>query len=74
MQVYPGGVGQGPVDPALFEDIPPKLCKAGWGGAVMRIGCDDEGRPQADRAAPPPPPSPRHPATGRDHARAKEKV
>ena len=24
----------------MFEDIPPELCKAG--GAILRIGCDDE--------------------------------
>lgn len=32
--------GNNEVDSSLFEDIPPELCKAG--GAILRIGCDDE--------------------------------
>ena len=47
LQIYPGGVGQGTVDSSLFEEIPPDFCKAG--GALIRIGCDDEGYPIPDK-------------------------
>lgn len=47
LQVYPSGVAQGDVDPALFEDIPPPLCKKG--GALMRFGCDADGYPEEEQ-------------------------
>jgi len=47
LQVYPTGVGEGSVDPDLFSEIPPALCKKG--GALMRFGCDDEGYPTLDK-------------------------
>lgn len=43
LQIYPDGVGQGTVDPAVFEEIPPHTCKKG--GATIRSGCDDNGYP-----------------------------
>jgi len=73
LQVYPGGVPQGTVDPRLFEDIPPELCKAG--GAIWRIGCDDEGYPIPDekkrelREK-----RPKDAIRGKDLKRAEEKV
>ena len=33
---------EGSVDSSLFAEIPPALCRAG--GALLRIGCDDEVR------------------------------
>ena len=36
--------GEGTVDSSLFEEIPPKLCKSGFEGALFRIGCTDEVR------------------------------
>ena len=43
------------MDPELFEDIPPKLCKGGLGGALMRIGCDHEGYPVIEDTTTPEP-------------------
>lgn len=42
-QVYPNGVAQGEVDPAIMEAIPPPQCKKG--GAPLRSNCDDDGYP-----------------------------
>jgi len=73
LQVYPGGVPQGSVDSSLFEDIPPELCKKH--GAIMRIGCDDEGYAIPDykkeemRAK-----RPKNAVYGKDVRRAEEKV
>merc|ERR1712156_1278103 len=75
LQVYPGGVPQGSVDATLFEEIPPALCKKGFDGAIMRIGCDDEGYPipdeerqkQRERR-------PKDAVYGKDVGRAEEKV
>ena len=39
----------------MFEDIPPKLCKGGLGGALMRIGCDHEGYPVIEDTTTPEP-------------------
>ena len=92
LQVYPGGVGkslhhssltnhalsaaEGDVDSALFDDIPPHLCKAGLQGALIRIGCDDEGYPTTEDTTTTPSPnrSPRDPVSGKDIKRAEEKV
>ena len=46
---------QSAVDAELFEDIPPRLCKGGLGGALMRIGCDDEGYPVIEDTTTPEP-------------------
>merc|ERR1719370_2064062 len=70
LQVYPGGVPQGQVDSSLFEDIPPALCKKG--GAIMRIGCDDEGYPAPDEKKREK--RPKDAVYGKDIARAEEKV
>jgi len=75
LQVYPGGVGEGTVDPALFEEIPPTLCKSGFQGALFRIGCDDDGFPIPDeerkkKAAA----RAKDVVKGKDMARAYEKV
>jgi len=75
LQIYPGGVGEGSVDSSLFEEIPPKLCKSGFEGALFRIGCTDEGYPEPDKerkakAAE----HARDVVKGKDVARAYEKV
>jgi len=69
LQVYPTGVAQGEVDPAIFAEIPPPTCKKG--GALIRSGCDDNGYPvdkkvekAAEKAAP----------SLADQVRAKTKV
>ena len=59
------------MDSSLFGDLPPPLCKAG--GAIMRIGCDDEGYPVAEEDTTTTV-SPRHPGQGKDIKRAEEKV
>jgi len=75
LQIYPGGVANGAVDPLMFMDIPPKLCKSGFDGALIKIGCTDEGYPESTaekkekakaRA--------RDVIKGKDKARAYEKV
>ena len=71
LQVYPSGVPEGNVDQSLFDDLPPPLCKAG--GAIMRIGCDDEGYPIEEDAVTTTV-SPRNPVQGKDIKRAEEKV
>jgi len=68
LQVYPGGVGQGTVDTSLFQEIPPELCKAG--GALMRIGCDDQGYPIEKKERK----RPKDVVRGKDLMRAEEKV
>jgi len=72
LQIYPAGVGEGSVDPALFKDIPPALCKAGRQGALFRIGCTDEGYPKPRDAKKKS--SLRDVKRGKDVARAYEKV
>jgi len=73
LQVYPGGVPQGSVDNSLFEEIPPALCKAG--GAVMRIGCDDDGYPlPRDKRTEMREKRPKDAIHGKDIRRAEEKV
>ena len=72
LQVYPGGVPEGSVDQSLFDDLPPPLCKAG--GAIMRIGCDDEGYPETEEDTATTTVSPRNPVQGKDIKRAEEKV
>jgi len=44
LQVFPNGTQNHTVDPALFNDVPPALCKK-KGGATFRIKCDDNGYP-----------------------------
>eukprot|EP00945_MAST-04E_sp_MAST-4E-sp1_P002055 g2055.t1 len=44
LQVFPNGTGNHTVDPSLFMDAPPALCKK-KGGATFRIKCDDNGYP-----------------------------
>ena len=70
LNVYPSGVPQSSVDHSLFADLPPPLCRAG--GALMRIGCDDEGYPTGEDTTTTP--SPRDPVQGKDIRRAEEKV
>ena len=41
LQVFPNGITVGPQDQSLFE-LPPPLCKKD-GGALFRVGCDDDG-------------------------------
>ena len=68
---------EGEVDSALFDDIPPHLCKAGLQGALIRIGCDDEGYPTTEdttTTTPGPARSLRDPVSGKDVKRAEEKV
>ena len=66
---------QGSADTSLFQELPPALCKAGSDGAIMRIGCDDEGYPIPDekrkemRAK-----RPKDAVHGKDVKRAEEKV
>ena len=62
---------EGSVDASLFTDLPPSLCKAG--GALMRIGCDDLGYPEAGEDTTTTV-SPRNPVQGKDIRRAEEKV
>ena len=65
------------MDSALFDDIPPHLCKAGLQGALIRIGCDDEGYPTTEdttTTTPGPARSLRDPVSGKDVKRAEEKV
>ena len=69
LNVYPSGVPPSSVDQSLFDDLPPPLCRAG--GALMRIGCDDEGYPTGEDTTTT---SPRDPVQGRDVRRAEEKV
>ena len=73
LQVYPGGVPQGVVDLNLFGDLPPPLCKAGGDGAIMRIGCTDDGYPIPD-AKKKEKKRPRDVVLGKELARAQEKV
>jgi len=73
LQVYPGGVPQGSVDSTLFEEIPPALCKKGFDGAIMRIGCDDEGYPIPDEERKRER-RPKDAVYGKDVRRAEEKV
>ena len=66
-------LAEGSVDSSLFADLPPPLCKAG--GALMRIGCDEEGYPVTEEdTATTTTVSPRHPVQGKDIKRAEEKV
>ena len=44
LQIFISGTGTSPVDPSLFAQIPPPLCKK-EGGATFRIKCDDNGLP-----------------------------
>ena len=44
LQIFISGTSTSPVDPALFAQIPPPLCKK-KGGATFRIKCSDEGLP-----------------------------
>jgi len=79
LNVYPDGVPQSDVDTSLFEDLPPPLCRGGLGGALFRIGCDDDGYPTGDitNSTVPYPPttvSPKDAIKGKDIRRAEEKV
>ena len=92
LQVYPDGVrkfrisvvfikililAQSNVDLSVFDDLPPPLCRAGPGGALFRIGCDDDGFPTGDitnTTIPVPTPSPKDVVHGKDIKRAEEKV
>jgi len=67
LQVYPDGVGQGTVDPSVFDEIPPHTCKKG--GATIRTGCTDDGYPVPKETS-----SPLPPLTNADHSRAVNKV
>lgn len=73
LQVYPGGVGQGSVDTSLFQDLPPPLCKK-EGGAVMRIGCDDDGYPIPDEKRRKEKARPKDVVAGKEIKRAETKV
>jgi len=73
LQIYPGGVATGDVDSEMFKDIPPSLCKKG--GALFRIGCDDEGYPlPRDKRDEMARSRARDVVKGKDVARAHEKV
>jgi len=65
LQIYPDGVGQGTVDPHVFDDIPPSTCKKG--GALIRSGCDDDGYPV-------PKEDQKKKLSSEDHVRAVNKV
>lgn len=43
LQIFPEGTSSAGVDPSLFTDMPPKLCKKG--GAAFRVKCADNGYP-----------------------------
>merc|ERR1711990_714330 len=46
LQTFPNGTDSAEgLDPTVFEDIPPALCKK-VGGAAFRIKCTDDGLPQ----------------------------
>jgi len=73
LQIYPGGVPQGTVDSSLFDDIPPEMCKKG--GAIWRIGCDDDGYPIPDEQKKAlKEKRPKDAIRGKDIKRAEEKV
>ena len=44
LEIFPSGTSNQTVDPTLFKEIPPALCKK-KGGATFRIKCDDDGMP-----------------------------
>ncbi len=44
LEIFPNGTSQQTIDPNLFKEIPPALCKK-KGGATFRIKCDDDGFP-----------------------------
>jgi len=44
LQVFEHGTSNHTIDPTLFDDIPPTLCKK-KGGATFRIKCSDDGYP-----------------------------
>ena len=69
-------VGESDIDSSLFDDIPPALCKSGFQGALIRIGCDDDGYPTSEDTTTTPSAnrSPRDPVSGKDIKRAEEKV
>ena len=64
-------LAQSEVDMSMFADLPPPMCKAG--GALIRVGCDDEGYPKPAESESAPT-SPRDPVSGKDIKRAEEKV
>jgi len=77
LEVFPEGTQNSEeVDPKLFEDIPPALCKKG--GATFRIGCDDNGQPipkgQEEATAAAKLAQITKQANENDHARAKQIV
>lgn len=45
LQVFENGNNNTHIDPTLFDEIPPALCKK-KGGATFRIKCDDNGFPK----------------------------
>ena len=70
---------QSEVDLSLFDDLPPPLCRGGLGGALIRIGCDDDGYPTGEDVTNTtmPPLTTRPPkdaVSGKDIKRAEEKV
>jgi hypothetical protein len=41
LEVFPEGTNNKKIDPTVFDDIPPAVCKKG--GATFRLKCDDDG-------------------------------
>merc|ERR1711907_67306 len=52
LQIFQNGTqSTAGLDPKVFDDIPPALCKSGSSGAASRIKCTDDGYPQNSTSA-----------------------